>query len=217
MQTIPAVLVPDDQRIEIANIVENMGRRDLSPLEEADGMAQLNLALEMTPAQIGAVLGRSEQTDRDRLTLLGTHAEVREAIQVGQLTASAATELARLPQAEQPAWITRARRCSVKALKADIDFQLMTPEERDRLGAQELARRAGREDQVVLPGFIPDDTNDPRLMMSIEYAARIKTHLEAITHLWPDLSESLRERVRTELQTVRGQLATLDIVSAVLR
>ena len=66
--------------------------------------------------------------------------EVRAALADGSLSASAATELARLPVEEQPRWVARAKRRGVRALKTDLDFQLMTPEEREQVRLEGWSR-----------------------------------------------------------------------------
>jgi len=214
LRTVPVVLVPAGSNPIVVNVIENLQRKDLTAMEESAGYQQLQLALELSSDQVGAMVGKSGSHVRDRLSLLLAHDAVKEALQTGVVSVSAATELAKLPVDEQPAWIARAKRPSARALRSDIEFRLMSPEARELLGAGELARRAGREEQVALP-TIAEDVEDPRLTMSIEYAQRVKDHVDAIQALWPQMPVRLRTEVLDVLVAARRQMATLEVTEMV--
>lgn len=99
LTTVPAVLrtdlVTEGQQIE-AMIIENGHRVDLTPIEEAEGYAQLEL-LGYKPAQIAAAVGRDIKTVRARLKLLKLAPSTRKKVHAGQLNlddAAALTEFA---------------------------------------------------------------------------------------------------------------------------
>ena len=210
LRTVPVVLVPDASNPIVVNVIENLQRKDLTALEEAAGLQQLQLSLELSSDQVGSMIGKSGTHVRDRLSLLTAHDAVKEALRNGVVSVSAATELVKLPVEEQPSWIARAKRQSARALKADIEFRLMPPAARELLGAGELARRAGREEQVQLP-TIAEDMDDPRLVMAVEYAQRVKDHVTAIQELWPQLTTRIRSEVLDVLVGARQQMATLEV------
>lgn len=93
--TAPAVIRHDlrseAQQVE-AMLVENGRRQDLSPVEEAEGYAQLEL-FGYKPAQIGAAVGRAPKTVKSRLQLLKLSAKTREKVHAGQLTLDDAAAL----------------------------------------------------------------------------------------------------------------------------
>lgn len=211
LRTVPVVLVPAGSNPIAVNVIENLQRKDLTPMEEAVGMQQLQLSLELSSDQVGAMVGKSGAHVRDRLSLLTAHDDVQTAVRAGTVSTAAATELAKLPVEEQPQWIARATRQSARALRSDIAFRLMAPAARDLLGAGELARRAGREEQVTLP-TIAEDVADPRLVMAVEYAQRVKDHVVAIQALWPQMPTRLRTEVLDVLVAARQQMATLQVV-----
>lgn len=210
LRTVPVVLVPEASNPIVVNVIENLQRKDLSALEEAAGLQQLQLSLELSSDQVGSMIGKSGTHVRDRISLLAAHADVKEALRNGVVSVSAATELVKLPVEEQPRWIARAKRQSARALKADIEFRLMPPAARELLGAGELARRAGREEQVQLP-TIAEDVEDPRIVMAVEYAQRVKDHVAAIQELWPQMTTRLRSEVLDVLVGARQQMATLEV------
>lgn len=86
-KTVPVVirddLVTEGQQIE-AMIIENGHRLDLTPIEEAEGYAQLEL-LGYKPAAIATAVGRSITTVRARLGLLKLSETTRKKVHVGQL------------------------------------------------------------------------------------------------------------------------------------
>lgn len=77
-------LVTEGQQIE-AMIIENGHRTDLTPIEEAEGYAQLEL-LGYKPAQIAAAVGRNVKTVRARLGLLKLSKSTKERVHDGQLS-----------------------------------------------------------------------------------------------------------------------------------
>ena len=208
LRTVPAVLVPKGVGTLLVNMVENFARKDLNPLEEAEGYHQLALQYALSAEDVGVMLARSGRHVRDRLELLSAHPDLHAAIAAGEIGASVATELARLPRDEQPRWLARGKRVSHRAIKQDVDFALMPPEERDRMGAEALARRAGNDPQPELP-IVQEPAEDPRLRMAVEYGRRALDNVLAIQGVWMQLPPTLQAEVLGVLGSVRVQIGAL--------
>ncbi|MCC6627910.1 MAG: ParB/RepB/Spo0J family partition protein [Chloroflexi bacterium] len=95
--TIPALVrsVNAAQALELA-LIENLHRQDLSPIEESLAYRRLLNEHQYSQQQLGATLGRSQTYISKRLSLLALDPTVVTMIESGELTASAARELARL-------------------------------------------------------------------------------------------------------------------------
>ena len=98
--TIPAMVraLTDEQVLDI-QLVENLQREDLEPLEEAEGYDRLMHAHEpaLTAEQIGERIGKSRSYVYGRLKLLDLCPEGREALRQGDLSAAVALLIARIP------------------------------------------------------------------------------------------------------------------------
>ncbi|MFD1709054.1 ParB/RepB/Spo0J family partition protein [Ottowia flava] len=109
--TIPAMVqdLTDAQVLEI-QIVENLQRDDLSPLEEAEGYRYLIDHTGVNAQEVGAKIGKSRAYVYGRLKLLDLCPEGRAALAEGKLEASTALLVARIPdsklQAEATAVLT---------------------------------------------------------------------------------------------------------------
>lgn len=92
------VLVRDLSDDEVARIqlIENLQRVDLSPLEEAEGYARLQTT-GMTPEEIGQSIGKSRSYVYAQLKLLDLGEAGRAALADGTIDASRALLLARIP------------------------------------------------------------------------------------------------------------------------
>lgn len=93
------VQATDVQVMELA-LVENLHRETLSPLEEAEGFAQLREAAGYTPEQLALKTGRTKGWVYQRLKLLDLCTEAKRALHTGKLQLSVAIPLARLPNAK---------------------------------------------------------------------------------------------------------------------
>ena len=93
------VVLSDQEALEI-QIIDNLQRQDLHPLEEAHGYQQL-LATGYEIARIAERVGRSVKYIYDRVKLLSLTKAAQEAFLKGQMTAGHAILLARLTPAEQ--------------------------------------------------------------------------------------------------------------------
>jgi ParB/RepB/Spo0J family partition protein len=217
MDRIPAVLVPDGTKALVANLLENFHRVDLSPIDEAEGFRQLNLQFGIEPGDVGELVGRSESHIRGRILLLDLHPTVKQAVVDAKVSVSNAEVLTRLPQEEQERWLGRAKRLSVRALREEIDFRLLPPEQRDQLGAQELARRAGADPERPLPESTIQtalaDTDDPRLLLAPAYVKRMREHLEALRLLWDQLPEPLLRDCTQGLIALQVALSEMLVVA----
>ncbi|MFN7725182.1 MAG: ParB/RepB/Spo0J family partition protein [Rubrivivax sp.] len=109
LQTIPAIVrhLDDAQVIEV-QILENLQRDDLTPMEEAEGYEQLCTVTGITREQLATRIGKSRTYVFNRLKLLDLCQEAKAALREGQLDASRAELIARIPD----------QKLQLKALKA---------------------------------------------------------------------------------------------------
>lgn len=98
LATIPAVIryLDDAQALEV-QIIENLQREDVSALEEAEGYEQLMQATGINADAVAAKIGMSRSYVFGRLKLLALCPEVRDALREGDIDASRALLLARIP------------------------------------------------------------------------------------------------------------------------
>jgi len=98
-----------DRREEIERaLVENLQRRDLSPLEEARAYEQLRVELGLTQAEIAARVGVDRSTVANALRLLKLPETVQSMVEDGRLTAGHARAILALPEDERVRWAERA-------------------------------------------------------------------------------------------------------------
>ena len=99
---IPAIVreLSDAEALEL-QIVENLQRQDLHPLDEAEGYARLRDEHKCDVARIAERVGRSVPYVYDRLRLVGLNKDAKEMLRDGRLSAGHAVVLARLKPAEQ--------------------------------------------------------------------------------------------------------------------
>lgn len=97
LEEIPAVIreMTDDQVVEI-QMIENLQREDLSPIDEAEGYQTL-INRGRTVEEIAASTHKSKATVYGRLQLLNLPPAARKALQTGKMTASVAGVIARIP------------------------------------------------------------------------------------------------------------------------
>jgi len=98
MPTIMATVRPlrDSEVLEV-QILENLQREEVHPLEEAEGYQVLMLRTNYTVETLSAKLGKSRAYIYARLKLCAITGEAREAFRAGQITASVALLIARIP------------------------------------------------------------------------------------------------------------------------
>lgn len=111
MAMVPAVIrerLTADRELELA-LVENLQRRDLTPLEEAAAFEQLRTAAGLSQAAIAERVGIDRSTVANALRLLKLPAEVRELVETGDLSAGHGRSLLAFPDSDEcRAWAQRA-------------------------------------------------------------------------------------------------------------
>ncbi|MDO8903997.1 ParB/RepB/Spo0J family partition protein [Hydrogenophaga sp.] len=106
LQTMPMVVRHmDDQAVLEMQLVENIEREDLDPMEEAEGFALLREKLGYTVEQIAEKMGRGRGTSyvHKRMKLLDLTPESREAMYEGTLQLSTGLLVSRLSPKDQVA------------------------------------------------------------------------------------------------------------------
>jgi ParB family chromosome partitioning protein len=94
LHEIPVIIreLDDEQTYQIA-LVENLQRKDLDPIEEAQGYQKLVDDFDETPESVGKVVGKSRSHVTNMMRLLALPDSVIEMIQVGDLSAGHARAL----------------------------------------------------------------------------------------------------------------------------
>ena len=121
LETVPSVVreVSDDVALSIA-IIENIQREDLTPLEEARGVARLVEEFGMTHREVAEAVGRSRPAVSNLLRLLELNEDVRDRLESGEIEMGHARALLALAGAEQSeaARVVGARGLSVRQAEA---------------------------------------------------------------------------------------------------
>lgn len=90
----------DDAQVLEAQLVENLQREDVNPLEEAEGYRELIDLKKIKAEDLGALVGKSRAYIYGRMKLLDLCPAARKTLEEGKIDASVALLIARIPDAE---------------------------------------------------------------------------------------------------------------------
>ncbi|HEV2519446.1 MAG TPA: ParB/RepB/Spo0J family partition protein [Thermoplasmata archaeon] len=102
-KSVPARVLPlTELEVLESQLVENLQRQDLSPIEEAKALKSLLEASGLTQEQVGKKIGKSQSYVASRVRLLSLPENGAKLLASGKITASAAERLVSLPDAAAP-------------------------------------------------------------------------------------------------------------------
>ncbi len=130
---VPAVIadIDDNKSAEVA-IVENVQRRDLSPIEEARSYKNLLDKGYLTQAELAKKMGLSQSAIANKLRLLNLDEEVQEALINNQISERHARSLLVLPtHEEQKQWLKRIINERMTVRQLDSELKKLTEEEKE--------------------------------------------------------------------------------------
>lgn len=111
----------NERENDAKNLVENLHRKDLDPLEEAMAMQAYMDKHDVTQAQLAKEIAKSEPYVSQRLALLRSASEeVRSALRDGVITATHAREIAGLPKERQNKMVEELREKVAKGQKIAV-------------------------------------------------------------------------------------------------
>lgn len=118
---VPVIIkdLSDKEAMELA-LIENLQRRDLNPVEEAQGYDRLMQEFNLTQEQVAERVGKSRPTVANALRLLNLPEDQLQALSLGKITAGHARALLafKYPENEQEAYIAALNGASVRQLEA---------------------------------------------------------------------------------------------------
>ncbi len=143
LREVPCILMAlDEAESGMVALIENLQRRDLDYIEEAEGLARLMRLYGLSQEQAALRIGKSQSAVANKLRLLRHTAPVREALRENRLSERHARALLRLPgeQARLDAISAIARRgMTVAQAEEYIEALLRAPApKRDRTGINQL-------------------------------------------------------------------------------
>lgn len=144
------VLSATDREAAEMALIENLQRKDLDPIEEAEGYHSLVESYQMTQEQVSSRVGKARATVANALRLLSLPAEIRESVRKGDLSAGHAKALLALPSAAEQS--AAARRCV-----------------REGWSVRELERRLAQATRsVTRPRSVPSAALDPHTQALVD-------------------------------------------------
>lgn len=130
LDTVPVVVrdYTDEDALRV-QLVENLQREDLNPLDEAEGYAELMERGSLKPDDLVRLTGKSRSWVYSRLQLLKLGEPAKAAIAEGRIDASTALVIAKYEhqQAEKALQIALDNDFSVRELEEELEFQFRKP------------------------------------------------------------------------------------------
>lgn len=161
-ETVPAYVADfvSESREDVlaAQLVENLQREDLDPLEEAEGLAEL-VEILGTQGAAAKAIGRSPAHLSKRLKLRQLPDEGKSAVRAGSLNLEQAFELAKLPEkrAAKIAEHFSAGNSHAPRELAD-EIKALERDEVSRKAARDVAGQAHRQDMIVVASPDAEDS-----------------------------------------------------------
>ncbi len=151
LDAVPA-LVRDvaDNGALVSALVENLQRQNLTAIEEAEGYRRLVEEFELTQDELATLFGKSRSAIANALRLLHLPAEIKEALQTGELTAGHARALI---NADDPLGL--ARKVMGKNLSVR-QTECLARKPKSQPGRQKNASPAGNVDIAALESVLSD-------------------------------------------------------------
>ena len=171
----------DDRAAMEAALAENVQRRNLSPIEEAEGYERLLEEFGCTQERLSAVVGRSRPHIANTLRLLALPDAVRHMVDEGSLSAGHARALLAAPDPEGLAYRTVAQGLSVRSVERIV-----------REGETARRSRAARdEDALALEGELAESLGLPVSLRRRGEGGSLTLHYRSLDQL-DDLLARLR-------------------------
>lgn len=204
----------DAEAMEI-QVIENLQRADLHPLEEADGYQKLLDSHGVSPDDLAVKVGKSKAYIYQRLKLLALSAEAKKCFLAGQITPAVALVLARIPhkdlqnqallellcrcgEGDTPSYreaLEHIERNYMTRLK-DAPFDTKDPDLIPKAGAcTDCPKRTGNE-KILFPDIERDDVcTDPVCFKQKKDAAWVRRADEARKNGWTVLEGGEADRI----------------------
>ncbi len=178
---IPAIIkkqLQDQTKLEVA-LIENIQRRELNPIEEAQAYDRLIKTFNLTQDQVAKKVGKSRPAITNTLRLLNLPAEIQRAVIEGKITEGHARAILGLSDMERQLQMFRtvleqglnvrqveakvreftARR-QMDAAAPDPKLMALETELRGKLGTQVKIQRQGRGGRITIDFFSEEELDD---------------------------------------------------------
>lgn len=192
LTTVPAIIkeqMVDQAKLEVA-LIENIQRRDLNPIEEAQAYERLMKTFNLTQEQVAKKVGRSRPAVANTVRLLNLPAEVQRAVIEGKLAEGHARALLGLADTEkilllykiviEKKWNVRevedkvrelTQRKAMDSAAPDPKLMALESELRLKLGAQVKIQRQGQGGKITIDFYSDEELNDIIHKMAAQKAA----------------------------------------------
>jgi ParB family chromosome partitioning protein len=153
LKEIPAVIkdLSEQELLEIG-LIENLQRRDLNPIEEAQAYEQLTSKFQMTHDRIAQLVGKDRSTVTNALRLLSLPRRVVEYLRAGKMNAGHARALLSLGDEMQIIHIAE------RIVREDLSVRQ----------AEAIVRKLGRKPRITLA-----KTKEPNIVMLEEELSKL--------------------------------------------
>jgi len=216
----PRRAVTRQQMLEL-NLVENVQRDDLNPVDEARGFEQLQKEFGLTDDELIERLGIKKKRLRDRKRLLKMSDVVQEAVLQCRITLKAAYEIDRLPKDRQGKYVRIAEELKGERLTKMVDKELekirnkadgkdkkTEPTDAEKAHITELVRTLRKAGQVVCGSLGYDDAERQRVK-EVNFRPLEPDDLKVVTKLVDDVADQVPEDIDV------NDKADAEIVAAV--
>jgi ParB family chromosome partitioning protein len=181
LEKVPAIIkdsMVDQTKLEVA-LIENIQRKELNPIEEAQAYERLMKTFNMTQDQVAKKVGKSRPTIANTVRLLNLPAEIQRAVIEGKLSEGHARPLLGLTDPEkmllmykqviEQGWNVRQVEAKVRELtiKRQMDAVALDPkllamesELRGKLGTQVKIQRQGQGGKITIEFFSDEELSE---------------------------------------------------------
>jgi len=146
--TIPVTLLSaksSSKDVFVSRLVENFGREDLSPLEEAEALKRAIEELGFTAKDLASRISKTDGYVSQRLALLKMPDSVQKAVQKGEITPTHARELGRVTNVkEQNKLLEQAKHMPMPEFKEKVEAA--SSKKQTNRGRKAQAEEAGKAD-----------------------------------------------------------------------
>ncbi|MGU9981479.1 ParB/RepB/Spo0J family partition protein [Phreatobacter sp. HK31-P] len=206
----------DDQQRDIEAIVENMQRKDITPLEEARAFQRM-ICGGMTVEELATRVGRHTHRIEERTRLLNLEASLMTLYEGGQLSQEAASEISRLTNPAMQTKIARlinsgqivgfkSIRSAVDAALGLVDQQALFGDMPDAPLEKDVATVTGMEKRVdVIIGMVNQGWKDGECVIATKVDANR-------ARLMADKLETIQKMLRIMTRDLRSVAAQGDIL-----